>query len=83
VDEKVARAFTVAVEASADRRTLSAPTSAWAEIGSVACTTADGPGPYTLQCTGAARGDQTLTVHVVNANGVTTDVPVEVWVRAR
>jgi hypothetical protein len=80
-DDLVSRSFTVSVEASADEHTHSAPTSAWAEIGSVACTSQDGSGPYTLQCDGAPRGRQTLTVHVENANGVTTDVPVEVRVR--
>ena len=46
----------------------------------MACTSEDGSGPYTLQCAGVPRGDQTLTVHVENANGVTTDVSVAIWV---
>jgi hypothetical protein len=77
---KVMGGFTVTVDATADSHTGSAPTSAWAEAGSVACTSEAGSGPYTLQCEGVPHGDQTLTVHVENANGVTTDVSVPIWV---
>ena len=62
------------VEATPDSHTHSPPTSAWAEVGSVACSSEDGSGPYDLVCAGAPRGRQTLTVHVENAYGVTTDV---------
>ena len=71
---------TVTVQAAPDQETRSTPTSAWAEIGSVACTSEEGSGPYTLRCEHAAHGRQTLTVHVQNANGITTDVPVAVRV---
>ena len=64
---KLARGFTVTVEATPDSHTHSPPTSAWAEVGSVACTSEDGSGPYDLVCAGAPRGRQTLTVHVENA----------------
>ncbi|HEY3528593.1 MAG TPA: hypothetical protein VGK78_05540 [Nocardioides sp.] len=77
---KLTRGFTVTVEATADEQTHSAPTAAWAEVGSVACSAEEGPGPYTLRCDGAAHGRQTLTVHVRNANGITTDVPVAIKV---
>jgi Gametolysin peptidase M11 len=80
VGAKLSRAFTVSVRAAADEQTHSTPTSAWAEVGSVNCTTQDGSGPYTLRCAGAPHGRQTLTVHVRNANGITTDVPVAVRV---
>jgi hypothetical protein len=78
---RLGRAFTVTVAATADEETGSAPASASAEIGSVTCTTVDGSGPYTLHCDRAPHGAQTLTVHVENANGITTDVPVSVMVR--
>ena len=78
---KLARGFTVTVEATPDSHTHSPPTSAWAEVGSVACSSEDGSGPYDLVCAGAPRGRQTLTVHVENAYGVTTDVTMTVTVR--
>lgn len=80
-DGKVTRAFTVAVLATADEQTQSAPVTAWAEIGSVTCTSDDGPGPYSLVCDDAdhaLHGAQVLTVHVRNAAGGVTDVSVPV-----
>ena len=38
-----------------DSHTHSPPTSAWAEVGSVACTSEDGSGPYDLMCARAPR----------------------------
>jgi hypothetical protein len=77
---KLTRSFSVHVEASADEHTGAEPTAAWAEVGAVACSRQDGPGPYTLLCARAPHGRQTLTVHVQNADGITTDVPVAIRV---
>jgi hypothetical protein len=59
------------------------PTKAWAEIGSVSCSTQVGAGPYTLQCKtgGVLIGTQMLTVHVQNDAGI-TDVTIPVRVDA-
>ena len=74
---RVARSFSLTVEAESDQRSHAAPTSAWAEVGSVTCTSQDGAGPYTLRCDDThhvLHGTQQLTVHVTNENGATTDV---------
>jgi hypothetical protein len=66
--------------------TSAAPVSAWAEVGSVACSTQEGAGPYLLQCADTGRvlhGWQVLTVHVRDQDGATTDVTVPVLVRGR
>jgi hypothetical protein len=80
---RVTRSFAVSVDAAADEQSDAAPTSAWAEVGSVTCTSQDGAGPYTLQCDDTSHvlhGTQQLTVHVKNENGVTTDVTVPVMI---
>jgi hypothetical protein len=74
--------FDVSLAATPDPQTNSAPVKAWAEVvGSQAsCTSAEGSGPYTLTCTGVGRGKHTIVVHVLNDNGVTTDVTMHVRV---
>jgi hypothetical protein len=79
--DRVRPRFTVTLDATADSRTHAAPTAAWAEIGSSECTSEDGAGPYTLSCDGTGRGSQTLTVHVTNTYGITTDVTVPVTIK--
>jgi hypothetical protein len=55
---------------------------AWAEVerSNATCTSADGSGPYTLTCTGVRHGWHTIVVHVLNDNGITTDVTMQVRV---
>jgi hypothetical protein len=81
VNGRVTHTFSVRVQATPDPATHTPPTSAWAEVGPVACSTASGPGPYTLDCIDrrhALHGHEVLTVHVQDANGVTTQVSVPV-----
>lgn len=83
---KLRRSFEIDVTATADPVTSAAPVSAWAEVGSVACSTQEGAGPYLLQCADTGRvlhGWQVLTVHVRDQDGATTDVTVPVLVRGR
>jgi hypothetical protein len=78
---KVSRSFSVSVEATADGQTGAPPASAWAEVGSVSCSSVAGAGPYTLHCADpdhVLHGRQPLTVHVRNEYGITTDVTVAV-----
>jgi len=83
---RVTRSFSVTVEGFADQYTGARPTSAWAEVGSVACSSAAGSGPYTLQCADPGHrlhGPQLLTVHVRNQLGGTTDVTVPIKLHGR
>jgi hypothetical protein len=59
---------------------------AWAQIGSVDCSTQRGAGPYTLHCDdkrGVLSGSQLLTVHVKDAQGEITDSTIRVLVKAQ
>lgn len=85
-ESHVTRSFSVTVEGSADEHTGAQPTSAWAEVGSVSCSSADGSGPYTLQCADPGHllhGRQLLTVHVRNETGGTTEVTVPIKIHGR
>jgi hypothetical protein len=74
--------FDVSLAAEPDPQTHSAPVRAWAEVerSNATCTSADGSGPYTLTCTGVRHGWHTIVVHVLNDNGITTDVTMQVRV---
>lgn len=72
--------FTVTFQAAADRETHTQPVRGWAEVGSSTCGVVEGAGPYTLTCAGVPAGRTALSVHVTNANGVTSDVTTHVLV---
>jgi hypothetical protein len=88
----VSSGFDIDVAASPDVQTHSTPVLAWVEVARTnpttgdprpvpTCSTADGPGPYVLHCDGVQPGPETLTVHVENANGYTTDVTQSIQVQ--
>jgi hypothetical protein len=82
----VSRSFAVTLASAPADRSDQPSVLAWAEIGSVACTTQHGPGPYTLQCHdkhGVLSGSQLLTVHVKDAQGDITDSTIRVDVQAQ
>jgi hypothetical protein len=74
--------FDVSLAASPDPQTHSAPVKAWADLegGAGTCTSVDGAGPYTLTCANVGKGKHTVVVHVLNDNGVTTDVTMDIRV---
>jgi hypothetical protein len=77
-DEHVRAGFDVSVVAEPDAVIASAPVKAWAELDGVACSAAQGRGPYSLRCLHGGSRSATVTVHVENALGVVTDVSVPV-----
>jgi hypothetical protein len=88
----VSNGFDIDVTASPDAQTHSAPVLAWVDVARTnpttgdarpvpTCSTASGPGPYVLHCEGVQPGPETLTVHVENANGYTTDVTQSIQVQ--
>jgi hypothetical protein len=81
-DAAVPDSFDVSLAAEADPQTHSPPVMAWADVdrSHASCTSAEGSGPYTLTCTDVGHGRHTVVVHVLNSNGVTTDVTVHVRV---
>ena len=77
----MAGSFDVDFQATADQQTHARPVRGWVDAGGGAsCGTVEGAGPYTVTCSGLRRGHARLSVHVTNANGVTTDVPLQVIV---
>lgn len=73
--------FDVTLTARPDPQTRSQPVRAWADLDrGASCTAVDGSGPYTLTCGDVPSGARTVLVHVLNANGVTTDVRVHLHV---
>jgi hypothetical protein len=80
---RVRGGFDVSLSAAPDEVTGSEPVRAWAALDGVACTSAQGPGPYTLRCPRGGAGHATVTVHVANADGAQTDVSVPVRVSGR
>jgi hypothetical protein len=77
--------FDVSLTASPDPQTHSQPVRAWADLehSHASCSSVDGSGPYTLTCGGVRTGAHTIVVHVLNANGVTTDVKVHLHVKKK
>ncbi|HEX3932562.1 MAG TPA: hypothetical protein VHW64_17840 [Nocardioides sp.] len=85
----VSPSFSVDVAGAPAQKTDASPNGAWAEIGSdgveVACTSAEGAGPYTLTCDdahGQLSGTQLLTVHVQAEGAQVTTMTFPVRVRA-
>jgi hypothetical protein len=77
----VPRSFAVTVASAPAQRNSRSAVAAWAEIGSVACTTEKGVAPYTLQCDDSQSvlsGSQLLTVHVKDAQGDVTTSTIRV-----
>jgi hypothetical protein len=78
-DAHVRAGFEVTLTAAPDAVTGSEPVRAWADLDGVGCSSVQGPGPsYTLHCAQGRSRHATVAVHVVNANGVVTDVSVPV-----
>jgi hypothetical protein len=82
-DARVRVGFQVSVTASSDAVTGSMPVRAWADVDGVACSSADGAGPYALTCSAAPSRQPTVTVHVANADGAVTEVAVPVRIQGR
>jgi hypothetical protein len=79
----VGRTFEVNVDSAAPARSPEPSVAAWADVGSVACSSQDGSGPYTLEChdaDGVLSGPQLLTVHVKDAAGRVTCATIRVRV---
>lgn len=72
--------FTVTFQGAADKQTHAQPVRGWAEVGGTTCGVVDGAGPYTITCADVPHGRRTLSVHVTNDNGATTDVSTHVVV---
>ncbi len=77
----VSGSFEVTFLATADEQTGARPVRGWVEADGATCGAVDGAGPYTVTCSGLVPGRAHLSVNVVNADGVTTAVPLSLFVQ--